>query len=235
VKRIDPNKKLDGHRLQDALISLYHSFSSTYGIPAAGDEQEWYEETIPGLVLHAAIGAGWLDFTDDDKSPIQQADWIPSAKTVSAKWVLEHVEREKGKGRRNTEIRSARRDRDHVLIHDWIVERAYLDSFMVLLKDAIAFHLAAGTESEELSKQLPSYTSSEERTALLDHYIEEESRKGFIITKVQVAQRADVNYSTLFKWKNGKLSDAKPAARRISLLLRFNKHTSKRRYYKGYK
>lgn len=234
MKRINPNTLLDGHRLRDALESLYCTFSSVLLGSGATDEPKLYEETIPGMVFDAAVGAGWLDFRDDDNSPIKQADWHPSSKTVSAKWVLEHIETLASKGKRIA-VPSAPRDRNHVLLGDFIVDRSYADSFYVLLRDWISFHLATGTELEELRKRLPAKTSKDERKALLKQYIDEQHRKGYKISMLHVTQRADVDYSVFTKWKNGKLLDSKPASQRIALLLRFGKRTTKRRYYKSTK
>jgi hypothetical protein len=119
-----------------------------------------------------------------------------------------------------------------VLFGDFYVERAYLDSFFALLQETIAFHMAAGTRHEENVKQLPTHTYSDERRAMLEAYITSESKKGIDITRKEVARRADVDYSVLVKWTNGKIVDTSPPGIRISLLLRFDERNRARSYHK---
>lgn len=244
ARTIDPNMKLDGFSLKEALESLYCTFASVLRGHGATDTPELYRRKVPACVFDAAIGAGWFPLAETDFDPkigfakgdvIWQADWQANEKTVSAQWVLDHIEAEKRKGWKPPPPTQYTKNQAQRLVQlgDFIVEREYADSFYSLLADMIAFHLADGTQHEERLKSLPTKTTTKERQVLLNKYIAEREADGHRPTMKEIAGRAGVDYAVLFKWKNGRgIADSDPAAQRISLLLRFNERNDPRAYRK---
>ncbi|MCZ2153098.1 MAG: hypothetical protein LC114_04230 [Bryobacterales bacterium] len=231
MKRIDPNKTLDGHRLKLALESIYCTFVSGLVANGAADEPKLYQHVIPAMVFDAAVGAGWLEFAPEDAtSPIREADWKPTAKTVLSKTALDDAGKRKPLSEKTKPSPTAGRGRDPVLLADFVVDRVYADSFLALLKDVIGLHLGEGTKLEEHLKSLPQHTSRQERQDLLTQYVENQRRLGISMSMKKVAELAEVDFSILTKWKNGKLADSTEPARRIAVRLRYGQRMGKRRY-----
>jgi hypothetical protein len=255
LKQIDPEMKLDGFGLKQALESVYCAVAANLRGRGATDAPDLYWREIPGVVFDAAIGAGWLPLADKDfdhkigatkGDVIWEADWFITDKMNLPQWLLRHVEDATNEAEKR--VRTNAQDKGWqppvptkftknqkqsiVQFNDCYVERKYLESFFALLEDIISFHMGQGTKQEENIKQLPKHTSPKERRDLLDAYIASESKKGVDITKKEIAQRADVDYSVLVKWTNGQLLDSSKAAMRISLLLLFDERNRARGYRK---
>lgn len=229
MKIIDPNMTLDGFSLKQALVSMYCTFAASLSAHSVTSSPELYLNEIPGLVFDAAVGAGWIEVEEDD-----QVDWVASPKTVSANSMLDILEQRKLDGWEPPPPTQYTKNEAQRLVQlgEFMVDRSYAESFMLLLQDAISMHLAEGTEHEERLKTLPPLTTAEEREALLEQYIAERKRCGEGVTRTEVAERAGTDYTTLTKWKNDKISDASEVAKRIALLLRFDERNRPRKYRK---
>lgn len=239
MKTIDPYMKLDGFSLQEALESLYCTFSSVLVGRDVNDSPTLYLREIPEMVFSAAVGAGWLPLAEEDFDPkvgfskgdvVWEADWHASPKTVDKQWVLDHIEDAIKRGGQPPAPTTFTKNQAQRLVQfgDMYVERTYLDSFYVLLKDTISFHLAEGTKHEEHVKQLPKTTSKKQRTAYLQACIDKEH-----ITRQEIARRAGVKYTVLVKWKNKTKpmhTDSSEPGERILLYLLFGEWGRSRTY-----
>lgn len=253
MKRIDPDMRLDGLRLQDALESIYSTIAGVLRAHGATDGPDLYCEKLPALVFSAAVGAGWLPLSEADFDPtigpskgdvVWQADLQVTDKTELPEWVREHIkaveklppEQRKEMGLEGHPPRPTEfsKNQKNWIVHfdDFYVERTFLESFYDVLKEIISFHMASGTLHDERLDSLPAHTSVSERRALLRTYISDKQKKGLKTTMQQISQWAGVDYSDLTKWKNGdpKLPDSSSKAKRISLLLRFDERNRARAY-----
>jgi hypothetical protein len=253
MKRVDPDMRLDGFRLSDALESIYATIASTLRGHGATDGPDLYCKEIPGLVFSAAVGAGWLPLAEADFDSkigtskgdvVWQADFRLTAKTELPEWVRKHID---SVAKLTPEQRKERALPEHpprptefsknqlkwiVQFDDFYVERTFLESFLDVLKEVISLHMGTGTLHEERLKSLPAHTSVTQRRALLRKYVSERQTRGLKTTMKQLAEWATVDYSDLTKWKNGsfRVPDSSDKAQRISLLLRFDERNRARAY-----
>jgi hypothetical protein len=247
VKTIDPNMKLDGFTLQQALESIYCTFAAVLLGRGATDCPDLYLNDIPGMVFDVAVGAGWLPLAEGHFDPklgtakgdvVWEADWYPSPKTVKAQWVLDRIEALKKEGWQPPAPTKFTKNQAQRLVQlgDCIVDRAYADSFYALLNDTIAFHLGEGTKHEENLKRLPKSTSKKERETVLQKYVSKEEAAGTPVAMKEIARRAAVDYSVLVKWKNKQkpmVDDSVDPAQRIMCLLLCDEIGSARRYHRA--
>jgi hypothetical protein len=241
VKTIDPNIKLDGFRLQQALESIYATFASVLLGRGAKDCPDLFLEEIPALVFGAAIGAGWLPLARPDtpigtgKDEVVWEDDVRIDDSTLPQMIQAHLAARKAEGwEPPTPTRYSTNEAQRLVrFGEYMVDKVYMESFMVLLKDTIAFHLAEEPEHESNLKRLPKETSKAERETLLHEFVAKEEAKNGQITMKEIAERADVDYSVLVKWRNKQPpvdDDAVPAAQRIMCLLLFDEIGRARRY-----
>jgi hypothetical protein len=248
VKTIDPDMKLDGCRLRDALESVYHTFASVLLGRGATTSPDLFMRDIPEMVFDVAIGAGWIPLAEnrfDQKigtskgDVVWEADWQIPKNMKLPKMIVDHLENLKKEGKyappHKTTFTTNQLQRI-VRFDEWYVERAYLDSFYNLLREAISFHLGEGTLHEERLKSLPATTTARQRQALLTAYISKRMKEGKSTRITDIAKLANVDYSVFMKWrkgesvKNGPILDSHPAAQRISMRLRFDERMKARPY-----
>lgn len=248
MKTIDPDMKLDGFRLQDALVSIYHTFADTLRGPGATPSPDLYKRAIPEMVFDVAIGAGWVPLSEtpfDSKvgtskgDVVWEADFQITDKMGLPQWILDHVEAAKTKQDWRPPHKSTftkNQAQRIVQFGEWYVERTYVDSFYDLLRESISFYLAEGTLHEERLKSLPTVTTARQRQDLLDAYVSKRKKEEKAAKMNDIARLAGVDYSVLMKWKKGEnakkdpILDTAPAAQRIALLLRFDQQSSARMY-----
>jgi hypothetical protein len=245
VKRIDPEMRLDGFRLKDALESIYCSIAAALRRLGAADSPDLYKRAIPQMVFDVAIGAGWIPLSQNHFDPkvgtakgdvVWEADFQITNKLGLPKWILDNIDKApKEKNWRPPHKTTLTKNQAQRIVQfgEWYVERTYVDSFYDLLREPISFHLAEGTEHEEQLKKLPTTTKPAERKRLLEKYISKEGSRGYDITKKQVAERAGVDYSVLAKWLRDDIKDGKTPADRIMLLLLFDERNRARTYRAG--
>jgi len=238
---MDPNMTLDGFSLKQALESMYATFASVLLGRGAKDCPDLLLEEIPGMVFDAAIGAGWLPLARPDtpigtgKDEVIWRDDVQIDESTLPQMIQAHLAVRRAEGweppppTRYTTNEAQRL----VRFGECMVDKVYLKSFMVLLEDIIAFHLAEEPEHEANLKRLPKETSKDERENLLHEYVSKEEAKNGQITMKEIAGRADVDYSVLVKWRNKQPpadDDGVPAAQRIMCLLLFDEIGRARRY-----
>jgi len=244
MKTIEPDMKLDGCRLQDALDSLYNSFAAVLRGSGATDSPDLYQRDIPQMVFDTAIEAGWIPLAQGKFDPkvgtskgdvVWEADFQLTNTMKLPQWIQDRIEDAKKAGPQPAHKTTFTKNQAQrvVQIGEWYVERTFAESFYDLLKEAISFHLAEGTAHEEHLKKLPTTTKTEERRQLLENYVSNQGKKGYEIKKKQVAERADVDYSVFAKWMRGEIADGTPAADRIMLLLLFDERNRARVYRAG--
>lgn len=248
MKTLNPDMKLDGFSLRQALESIYSTFANVLLASGATDCPDLYRQDIPGMVFDVAVGAGWVPLADPSiptgtgkGEVVWQADFYDAEKVHLPETALDDSEDEKRKGRQPPAPATYTKYQLARLLQwgDFIVERKYAASFYALLKDTIAFHLAEGTEHDEHLKQLPKTTSKKDREALLQKYIAKETEKaeGRRITMKEISRRADVDYTVLKNWRKGPtphssgprrrtpkkpILDSSPPGQRLLLLLLFD-------------
>ena len=245
---IDPDMKLDGFRLQDALESIYHTFASNLRGRGATGSPDLYQRAIPEMVFDVAIGAGWVPLSEnhfDQKvgttngDVVWEADFQITDKMGLPQWILDHIERaKKEKDWQPPHKTTFTKNQAQRIVQfgECYVERTYLNSFYDLLREPISFHLGEGTLHEERLKSLPAVTTARQRTKLLEAYISKRNKEKKSTRITDIAKLANVDYSIFMKWrkgetiKKGRILDSLPSAVRISMLLRFDEQIKKRPY-----
>jgi hypothetical protein len=110
-----------------------------------------------------------------------------------------------------------------VQLGEFQVERWYVDAFMNLLLEEIAFTTVLPDRNrEEQFANLPKFTSTKERETLIQDFREKYKVGGKQPKMIEIANWSGTDYADFKKWRKGRLLDSSSKSKHIAMLLRYN-------------